>query len=363
MRPPRILHVGAPLALNGGALLRDWPIAWRSWGRLDADGGNAVLVCHALTSDCHVTSAGEEGTPPGWWESIVGPGRAIDTNRFFVLCANVLGGSDGSAGPSSPEPGTGRPWGMRFPQVTVADMVQAQTVLLQHLGIRRLRLVVGGCLGGMQALLWGVRHAAMVDAVVAISVRLASSAYSIALWDVVRRAIRQDPAWCSGDYYGGALPGDGVALASAIGLLHWMDPALMERRYGRRRREGGGPAGQAPLFEIEHMLEGVVARAAAGAGRIDPNSLLLLTRAIDLFDLDDGAGGIAGATEPLPRHLVVSYARDLRYPPEEGERLTQALRKAGAKAKHRTLSGQVAHGGFLLEPAPVGALIQEFVGP
>ncbi len=355
--PPSIVSFTEPLHLACGQVLSDWNLAYESWGTLDEDGTNAILVCHALTSDCHVTSAGMPGVASGWWEEMVGPGKTIDTNRFFVLCINALGGSHGSSGPATPQPGGTQSYGMRFPFVTVDDMVRAQKRLLDRMGIHRLQLVIGGCLGGMQALAWGLHYPTMVNAVVALSARLASSSSTLALWSAVRRAIRLDPQWRDGDYYDGPIPHQGLGLATVIGLLHWMDGQTLEARYGRRRR-GDGPGTLDSDFEIEHMFDGVVARAG---GKIDPNSMIYLTRAIDYFDLSEAIIGAISTGQQLPPHLIVNYHRDLRYPPEEGEKLAAALSAAGARASTLTMDCAIAHGGFLIEQAAITVPVRDFM--
>jgi homoserine O-acetyltransferase len=348
---PHRIRFAAPLALASGAVLPAWEAAYESWGRLDAAGGNAVLVLHSLTSDCHAAAGAASGA--GWWDALIGPGRAIDTDRYFVICPNALGGCHGASGPSSQEPDGARRYGMRFPVVTVPDIATAHRHLLHHLGVRRLALVIGGCLGGLGALVWGTAHADMTDRVVAISARAASSTYSIALWDVLRRAIRSDPAWRGGDYYDSRPPSAGMALATLIGALHWMEPAGLQRKYARRR---SGPArfGFAPEFEVEHAFAAMAARAGS---RFDANTLLYLTRAIDYFDLDISPAALRGAAP----HLLIGYERDIRYPPEESAALAAAFGAAGVAATCLTLRSAIAHGAFLLDPVPLAAPISAFL--
>ncbi len=346
-----------PLTLDCGSTLPEVTIAYESWGELNSTASNAILICHALTSDCHVTSAGRTGVRPGWWERVVGPGCAIDTQRYFVLCANVLGGCDGSTGPAALMPGTGRRYGMRLPAISVADMVRAQGILLDHFGITRLRAVIGGCFGGFQALTWGITQPQRAPALLLIATRLASSSYGIALWHVLREAIRLDPNWRGGDYYDGTPPWRGSGLSAVIGLLHWMAPELMEQRYGRSRRSE--PADSMELqFEVEHMLAGVMARAEGG---MDPNTMIYLTRAMDHFDVGPTiaqlpASGLSGC-----RALIVNYHRDVRYSPEAGEWMARTLCRAGMRTEFHALSSAISHGGFLLDPDGVIPLIGNFV--
>jgi homoserine O-acetyltransferase len=247
---------------------------------------------------------------------------------------------------------------MRLPLLSVADMVRAQAVLLDSLGIGRLQAVIGGCFGGFQALIWGCDYPARAPVIGVISARIASAAYSIALWHVVREAIRLDPDWRGGDYYDAeVVPGRGIGLATTMGLLHWMEPALMETRYGRARRTGGSP-GMAADFEVEHMLAGVAGRAG---GAIDPNTLLYLTRSMDYFDLTERFAAGAPAWLSGSRALVVNYHRDVRYPPEEGSRLADSLQAAGARTRFLALESRIAHGAFLLDAGGIAEPIAELL--
>jgi homoserine O-acetyltransferase len=352
---PQLVAFDEALSLDAGPVLDGWRLAYESWGRLDADGRNAILICRALTSNCHVTSAGRHGAAPGWWEQVVGPGKVIDTDRFFVVCMDTLAGLHGSSGPSTPQPGSNRPYGMRFPPVTFADSVRAQRRLAEHLGIRRFRMVAGGCVGAMQALQWGLDFPEMVGGVAAISIRMAPSAYALALWSVVRRAIQLDPEWRGGDYYDGPAPGQGLGLATVIGLLHWMDMETFEARYGRRRRSDAMTFD--PDFEVEHMLAGVVERAG---GKVDPNSMIYTTRAADYFDVTGRIAAIADG-RGRPPHLVMNYSRDIRYPPEEGGRLADALGKAGIATTEIAFESPIAHGGFLIDQQSVLEPIANFM--
>ncbi len=353
----RIRPMPAPLALEFGGTLQNWHLAYETWGSLNAERSNAVLVCHALTSDCHVTSNGMPGQRPGWWESMVGPGRPIDTERMFVICINVIGGCDGSSGPASVDASTFRPYGMRFPMISVRDMVHAQALLLDELGIGRLHTVIGGCLGGFQALVWGTEYPERAPHFAAISARIAYSGYGIALWSVVRRAIMLDPHWNGGDYYGGTLPSEGLGLSTAIGLLHWMEPALMDSRYGRRRRTGGVPS-MAADFEVDHLVQGVASRAQS---KFDPNTLIYLTRAMDYFDLSEVFAARSDTFLAGSRAFLVNYDRDVRYPPEAGVELADVLHAAGAEVAFHQRNSAIVHGGFLLDPDSIAAEIRDFL--
>ena len=341
------LELDEPLPLAAGGLLPRQQIAYTTRGRLDANAANAVLVCHPFTHDAHVSGFGPDGRR-GWWDAVVGPGKAIDSDRFFVICSNVLGGCGGSTGPASLEPGSGRPYGSRFPLLTIADMVDAQARLLTRLGIKRLAAVVGGCMGAMQALEWGRRHPERVERVVAITISPATSAHSLALWRVMRRLIETDPDFRGGDYYGGPWPKQGLGLSNQVALLLWMGRQQMEERYGRR------PAGEQLRFQlgedfaIEELLERV---QQSTAERFDPNTFRYLSRAMDYFDLESGHPSLAAAVAAMKaRVLLVSYRGDWRYPPAETERLEAALVEAGVPTQHLLLDSAWSHGAFLYDP-------------
>jgi len=353
----RIQPMPTPLPLEFGGALENWHLAYESWGVLNADRSNAVLVCHALTSDCHVTGNGVAGLRPGWWETMVGPGLPIDTDRMFVVCINVLGGCDGSSGPAAIDAATLRPYGMRFPLISLRDMVRAQAMLLDLLGIDRLHTVIGGCLGGFQALVWGMEFPERARHFAAISARIAYSGYGIALWAVVRRAIMLDANWNGGDYYGGTPPAEGLGLSTAIGLLHWMEPPLMDSRYGRRRKGTSTPS-MAADFEVDHLVEGVAGRAA---GKFDANTLIYLTRAMDYFDQSEVFTARPGAFLAGSRAMIANYERDVRYPPQAGAELAEALRRAGAEVAFLQRCSDIVHGGFLLDPLSIADDVRAFL--
>jgi homoserine O-acetyltransferase/O-succinyltransferase len=360
---PRIARFGEDLRLDSGAVLDGYQLAYETYGTLAPDRANAVLVCHGLSGDAHAMGRhAPEDVRPGWWDIAIGPGRMIDTDRYFVICSNVIGGSGGSTGPGSPDPSTDRPFGIRFPVVTIADMVRAQVRLIDRLGIDRLHAVVGGCLGGHLALHWGIVHGERVRRVIAITVRAASAPYGIALWEVIRRAIRSDPNWRNGDYYGRSWPRLGLGLATMIALLHWMDGDQMETRYGRGRVGAAEPQyGFAPEFAVEHMIAKV---AEAETNTMDPNTFLYLTRAMDYFDLTAGHPSLADALRQAGGdYLLVSYERDRRYPVSETERLAEALRQAGRAVRHVILNNSMSHGAFQFDLTGLDPVVRAFLAP
>jgi homoserine O-acetyltransferase len=330
-----------PLALACGGGFSRFCLAVEAYGALDHDRRNAVLVCHGLTGTQNAAGDPIPSSPAQpWWDCAIGPGKMIDTDRYFVVCANVLGGCSGSTGPASIDPDTGKPFGMRFPQLTIADIVDAQARLLDHLRIDTLHAAIGGSMGGFQVLEFARRHPGRLKRAVAICATPHTSSYTIALYELMRQAIYGDPAWNHGDYYHLAPPLTGLGLTAMIGSVLWLDRDTLARKFGRRRiahpvaNEAYGP-GLPPSFEVEAFLARVRANASA---RFDPNSLIYLTKAIDRFDLADGyadlAAGVAGVTASV---LLASYESDWRFPRDEIARLAAAIALNGTPVFHHHL--------------------------
>jgi homoserine O-acetyltransferase len=366
-------HFAEPLALTRGGRLAEFDLAYETYGEMSARRDNVILVCHGLTTGPQAAGITADGRP-GWWDIAIGPSRMLDTDRYCVLCVNVLGSCHGSTGPQSPHPEDGRPYGMRFPLLTIADMVDAQCRLLDLLGIERLAAVIGGCMGGFAALEWARRHPHRLARAIAISATPATSAYTIALWEVLRHAIYADPHWRGGDYYGyygGSPPLTGVGLAAMIGSVLWLDRDTLAAKFGRHRAEGAaeasgfGPTGATPEFAVETFLERVRGNASL---RFDPNSLIVLTRAVDLFDLAAGHADLGQAVAAIAAPvLLASYAGDWRYPAAEIEALAQAMRGVGVTVEHLALDAGIGHGAFQfdlsgLEPA-VRRVLAEGISP
>lgn len=359
-RRTEVAKFDEPLALEGGASLPGFEIAYETYGDLDANGENAILVCHGLTADQRAAGADPSDRKPGWWQSAIGPGAALDTDRYFVVSANVLGGFGGTSAPASIDPRTGRPYGLRFPIVTIGDMVQAQAKLASRLGIDRFHAVVGGCMGGFLTLEWMVRFPDRLRNAIVISATAQTSTHNVALWEVMREAIRRDPNWRNGDYYDGEPPRSGLALLAMFGALYWMDRATLAKRFGLRRIVGQEPAFSfAPEFEIEAFLHRIGGNVS---DRLDANALLYLTRAIDYFDLTRGnqslSQALAGARA---RTLLVSYRADWRYPSEEMEEINQALHAHGLSSRHVMVDSPFGHGGFLYDFSSLDPVIREFL--
>ncbi len=360
----KTLVLDGALTLASGRTIEGVQIAYETWGRLDDEGANAVLVCHALSGDSHLAGLrpGEDaGASPGWWDVMVGPGKAIDTERFFVVCCNVLGGCSGSTGPSSIDPATGRPWGLRFPLVTVEDMVDAQARLLQAIGVHRLLAVVGGSMGGMQALAWAKRYPERVGSVVADATTWRLGAQAIAFNEVGRRAILEDPAFAHGDYYDrDAQPESGLGIARMIGHITYLSDESMHQKFGRRLQAS---ANYAYDFVSEFQVESYLAyQGARFVERFDANTYLYMTKAMDYFDLQGDAPSLPEALRGVSaRFLVLSFSSDWLFSTARSRELVAALRENGTEATFAEIPSAYGHDAFLLEPEAQHRLIAPFL--
>ena len=352
--PPdsRIWRAGAPFRLESGAVLPALALAYRTWGEPEEGGGNAVLVFHALTGDQYAWGRHPLTGECGWWDFVIGPGRILDPGRDFIICVNCLGGVMGSTGPTSRDPATGRLYGPDFPQVTIRDMVRAQLMLLEDLGIPRLRLAVGGSMGGMAALTLLQEAGARVDAVAAFAVGARHHAQQIALHALQRRAIMQDPAWHGGRYREqGLTPEDGLALARMIAHLSYRAPGELQQRFGARiRQERRARIGEPPLYEVESYL---AHHGRKLVRRFDANSYLLITEAMDRYDLAGPDRPLAAALAPAAgkRVFLASFTTDWLYPKAEIDELETALRTAGAAVTRIHADTPQGHDSFLLPHA------------
>ncbi|WP_232686820.1 homoserine O-acetyltransferase MetX [Halobacterium zhouii] len=362
-----------------GRTIEELTVAYDTYGEFTGD--NAVLVCHALTGSQHVRGA-DRGQGRGWWDDVVGPGQAIDTNEYFVVCANVPGSCYGTDGPST-ERANGEPWGTDFPAVTVADWTRTQRRLLDELGVERLHAVLGGSVGGMNALDWIRRFPEDVDRVAAVAASPRLDAQCLGLNAVARRAIRGDPNWNEGDYYGDSAndagggrsdghgdghPDRGLALARQIGHLMYLSKDSMGDRFGRRTagREAGDdgfPADPAAAFfpyrDVESYLDH---QAATFTDRFDANSYLYLTRAMDNYDLSEGYASDASAVAAFPGEaLVLSFTGDWHFTVDQSEELAEAFRESGVPVSHHVVESDHGHDAFLVEPESVGPPLRDFL--
>ena len=357
------LAPGRPFALEGGGLLHGAQVAYETVGTLDAERSNAVLICHALTGDSHVSGPAGPGHPaPGWWNGLVGPGRAIDTNRWFVVCANVLGGCQGTTGPASPHPDDGRPYGSRFPVVSVRDMVRSQVAVADALGIPRWHTVVGGSMGGMQALEWGVMHPERVGSLVVLASCLAASAQQIAWWSTGRRVIRLDPGWRGGDFYDAAPgegPHEGLAVARMVSQITFRSDDVFTDRFGRELVEPLDGFALWQRFQVERYLEHHGDKLVR---RFDANSYLLLTKAMDLHDVGRGRGGTEQALRRLASPLLaIGVSSDILYPAHQSAEIAALAGAVGVPTAYRELESPHGHDAFLIEHEEVGELVAPFL--
>jgi len=349
------------LRLQSGATLRPITLAYETYGTLNEDRSNAILVCHALSGDAHVAGQhSPDDRKPGWWDEAVGPGKAFDTDRYFVICSNVIGGCSGSTGPSSINPETGKPYGLAFPVVTVADMVEVQGWLVEALGIPSLLSVTGGSMGGMQAVQWTVSFPERVRSAIVLASTARTSAQSIALNEVPRQAIYADPNWNQGDYYGTEPPNAGLAVARMIGHITYLSETSMREKFGRRLQERERYGYDfATDFQVESYLKYHGNRFTA---RFDANSFLYITKAIDYFDLSLGRADLAEAfTGVQAKFLVLSYSSDWLFPPEQSEELVRALLRNGIDATYLEIQSDYGHDAFLLEVERLGELARDFL--
>src|SRR3954462_2276583 len=347
------------LTLDSGATLSGVDVAYETYGELNAARSNAILVLHAFSGDAHAAGINHEGKP-GWWDNMIGPGKGFDTNRYFVICSNVLGGCRGTTGPSSINPATGCPYAMSFPVITIGDMVRLQKMLIDSLGIRRLLAVSGGSMGGMQALQWAVAYPDQVVADIPIASTVRHSAQQIAFNEVGRQAIMADPDWNDGNYYDKQQPARGLAVARMVGHITYMSDDSMREKFGRRLR---GKENFGYDFEIDFEVESYLRyRGSEFVNRFDANSYLYITKAMDYFDLTGGNGSLGAALEPTKaRFLVISFSSDWLYPSYQSQEMVRALRSRNRDVAYVELQSNYGHDSFLVDIAEQSTLVAGFL--
>ena len=333
------------LELDCGVTLAPVECAYETYGELNAARSNAILVSHAFSGDAHAAGEG------GWWSNMIGPGLAFDTDNYFVICSNVIGGCRGTTGPGSINPETGCPWAMTFPQISIADMVRLQKKLVDHLGIPRLLAVTGGSMGGMQALEWAVTYPQHVAAAIPIATTARHSAQQIAFNEVGRQAIMADPDWNAGNYYGGRLPGRGLAVARMVGHITYMSDDSMREKFGRRLRSPD-------QFEVESYLK---YRGYKFVDRFDANSYIYITRAMDTFDLSQ-RGSLTALFEGMRvRFLLISFTSDWLYPSYQVLEIASALRGRNCDVAYCNLESSYGHDAFLVEVVQQTEVVRGFL--
>jgi homoserine O-acetyltransferase/O-succinyltransferase len=354
---------------KNGQSIPGFTLRYETYGQLNATRDNAVLICHALSGDHHCAGwHSPDDRKPGWWNNLIGSGKAVDTQRFFVVCANVLGGCQGSTGPSSVNPASGKVYGLDFPFVTIRDMVHSQKLLLDHLGIAGLHAVIGGSMGGMTATLFATEFPDLVRRVLALATTARESAQAIAFNEVGRQAIMQDPAWNHGDYSREGGPRVGLAIARMMAHITYLSDASMDRKFGRRRTQTGTPAadpvaGATTAFDIQFEVESYLRyQGQSFINRFDANTYLYITRALDQFDLAHGHSSLEAALAPVVAEtLVVGFASDWLFPPEQNRSIALALLRAGKRASYAELATDLGHDSFLLESEELYALVRAFL--
>jgi len=339
-----------PLSLDCGVELAPFQIAYQTYGTLNDDRSNAILICHALTGDQHVASANPVTGKPGWWQTLVGPGLPIDTERYFVICSNVLGGCLGTTGPASTNPATGKPWGLDFPVITIPDMVRAQAMLLDRLGIETLLCVAGGSMGGMQVLQWAAAYPHRVFSALAIATGPRHSAQNIAFHEVGRQAVMADPDWRGGRYIvEGTHPRRGLGVARMAAHITYLSDAALHRKFGRRMQDRDLPTFS---FDADFQVESYLRyQGSTFVERFDANSYLYLTRAMDYFDIAaDHNGVLAGAYRGTStRFCVVSFTSDWLFPTAESRAVVHALNATSARVSFAEIETDTGHDAFLLD--------------
>ena len=360
---PQVAHFDTPFQLSNGATLDQHQLIFETYGELNASGTNAVLICHALSGSHHAAGINDATEQrPGWWDLAIGPGKPIDTNRLFVVCSNNLGGCDGSTGPNTPMPGTSTPWGSQFPQPQVRDWVRSQKLLAEYLGISRWAAVVGGSLGGMQALQWAIDFPDWVEHCVALASAPGLTAQNIAFNEIARHAILSDPDFRGGNYLAqDALPVRGVALARMVGHLTYMSADGMSDRFGRElREESFSPDGdQERVFQVESYLRHQGARFST---RFDANTYVLMTRALDLFDLSEGYTNLTTALSRAEANfLLLSFSSDWRFAPQRSIEIRDALMTASKAVTCANIQTDNGHDGFLLPHQTYEGLLAEWM--
>ncbi len=363
-RDSLVAHFGVdrPLKLDAGVELTPFQIAYKTYGTLNGDRSNAVLVCHALTGDQHVANVHPVTKKAGWWETMVGSGKPIDTERYFVICPNVIGACMGTTGPSSTNPNTGKPWGLDFPVITIRDMVRAQALLLDHLGIEQLFSVAGGSMGGMQVLQWATSYPERVFSALPIACATRHSAQNIAFHEVGRQAIMADPDWRGGRYHlEGTNPHRGLAVARMGAHITYLSDAALHRKFGRKFQDRDTPTFSFDAdFEVESYLR---YQGSSFVERFDANSYLYLTRAMDYFDLAADSGGVlANSFKGTPtRFCVISFTSDWLFPTSDSRAIVHALNASSARVSFAEIVTDKGHDAFLLDEPELFAIVRGFL--
>jgi homoserine O-acetyltransferase/O-succinyltransferase len=346
------------LELESGEVLSPVTIAYETYGQLSDARDNAILICHAFSGDAHAAGFHQDEQDAGWWDDMIGPGKAFDTEKYFVICSNVIGGCKGSTGPASPNPQAGKPYGTSFPLVSIGDMVRAQVELVNHLGIEKLLAVAGGSMGGMQVLQWACEYSHRVQSVIPIATTARHSPQQIAFNEVGRQAIMADPNWHGGDYYQKEIPSRGLALARMVGHITYMSDVSMAEKFGRRVRDNYAQGKFASGFEVESYLH---YNGDKFVRRFDANSYLYITRAMDDFDLTQPTPLSQKLRNVSTRFLIIAFKSDWLYPAYQSQEILRACKTARVDATYCEIHSTYGHDAFLLEIDEESHLIRHFL--
>ncbi len=347
------------LILKSGEKLGPITLAYESYGTLNADKSNAILICHALSGDAHAAGYHEGDKKPGWWDKMIGPGKAFDTDKYFIVCSNVIGGCKGSTGPASINPNTDKPFGLSFPVITVKDMVAAQKLLIDYLGIKKLLAVTGGSMGGQQVLKWSVAYPEMLHSAIVIATNAKHTAQQIAFNEVARQAIMADPDWLNGNYYGKSVPARGLAVARMIGHITYMSDQSMQEKFGRKLidKERLGYDFSTD-FQVESYLK---YRGDSFVHRFDANSWLYISKALDYFDLANGKNLTDVLSQTRAKFLVISFTSDWLYPSYQTKEIVRALKTCGRDVSDIEINTPDGHDAFLVENKGQSTIISHFL--
>lgn len=351
------LSLAGTLRLKSGRSIGSVTLAYETYGTLDAEKSNAILVCHALSGDAHAAGFLQGDRDAGWWDELIGPGKALDTQSYFIICSNVIGGCKGSTGPSSINPETGKPYALDFPLITIADMVEAQRHLIDYFGIEKLLCVIGGSMGGMQALQWASAYPERILSAIPIATALKHSPQQIAFNEVIRQSIMADPAWRKGYYYEHGQPEKGLAVARMIGHITFMSDQSMEEKFSRRLKNDNLSFQLTEDFEVEGYLR---YRGYNFVKRFDANSYLYITKALDYFDLS-GESFMPQVKKTTVRFLVISFKSDWLYPSYQSQEIVRLLKRKHAYTTYFDLTSTYGHDAFLIEIEDETRLIKNFL--
>ena len=361
-----LLAQDKPLKLTSGAEIKNFPLAYQTYGKLNSDHSNAILICHALTGDQYVASTNPVTQKDGWWNFLIGPGKAIDTNKFFVICSNIIGGCMGSWGPKEIDPNTGNPYGISFPFVTVQDMVHAQNLLIEHFGIKKLHAVVGGSTGGMQALAWSTLYPQKLRLLMLLATSYRHGTQNIAFHEAGRQAIMGDPNWCNGNYLLDAkYPTKGLSVARMIAHITYLSEGALQKKFGRNlQNKNAFSFSFDPEFQVESYLHH---QGVGFVERFDPNSYLYITKAVNYFDLEsDFNGKLSNAFIDFAKNnegkiCLVSFSDDWLFPPSDTKKLAKAAISCGVNVSMVTIESSAGHDSFLIESEALKNTVSGFI--